>query len=305
MRGLTILNAYIVAFFDRYLKGEEQPLLQGPSADYPEVEIQANDMVTGVQRQPQVITSPNGETIVLDDFESGTLANWTSGCKGYGSWYVYTDGSTPPNPDGTGAAPNPVFEVPDPPQGHWAAVTDMNGPGSLIFYRDLQLDGSYWLDMTIFYRKSAVTPPFRRGGKLENKNAGSVRWNPHGLQLKMGRISSLKKEPATPTLYRGFGRERRAWNPHRPRRIHAEIQTISLRFAQGSRCINLNTEISTLPAPDYSISQTGSPFKIRANWFGKRLTLSGLPRKLSKPISRAVWISFKWTVLATIGAVIP
>jgi hypothetical protein len=74
-----------------------------------------------------------------------------------------------------------------------------------------------------------------RGGKLENISAGSVRWNPHGLQLKMGRISSLKKEPATQTLYRGFGRERRAWNPHRPRRIYVEIQTISLRFAQSAR----------------------------------------------------------------------
>lgn len=155
VRGLTILDAYIVAFFDRYLKGEEQPLLQGPSADYPEVEMQANDVVTGVQRQPQVITSPNGEAIVLDDFESGTLANWTSGCKGYGSWYVYTNGSTPPNPDGTGTAPNPVFAVPDPPQGNWAAVTDMNGPGNLILYRDLQLDGSYWLHMTIFYKNMA------------------------------------------------------------------------------------------------------------------------------------------------------
>ncbi len=154
VRGMTILNAYIVAFFDRYLKGEEQPLLQGPSADYPEVEIQANDMLTGVKRPPQLITSPNGEIIVLDDFESGTLANWTSGCKGYGGWYVYADSSTPPNPDGTGTAPNPVFGAPDPPQGHWAAVTD-NGPGSLILYRDMQLDGSYRLHLTVFYRNGA------------------------------------------------------------------------------------------------------------------------------------------------------
>ncbi len=29
------------------------------------------------------------------------------------------------------------------------------------------------------------------------------------------------------------GRERRAWNPHRPRRIHVEIEAISLRFSQS------------------------------------------------------------------------
>ncbi|MCL4561787.1 MAG: family membership [Chloroflexi bacterium] len=36
-RGLQITNAYLVAFFDRYLKGTSSPLLEGPSALYPEV----------------------------------------------------------------------------------------------------------------------------------------------------------------------------------------------------------------------------------------------------------------------------
>lgn len=38
-RMLSILNAYVVAFFDRYLKGETEPLLDGPRSDYPEVSI--------------------------------------------------------------------------------------------------------------------------------------------------------------------------------------------------------------------------------------------------------------------------
>lgn len=41
VRGTQIINAYVIAFFDRYLKGEEQPLLQGPSDDFPEVDIQS------------------------------------------------------------------------------------------------------------------------------------------------------------------------------------------------------------------------------------------------------------------------
>jgi predicted dienelactone hydrolase len=36
-RGLQITNAYLVAFFDQYLKGTPEELLQGPSSAYPEV----------------------------------------------------------------------------------------------------------------------------------------------------------------------------------------------------------------------------------------------------------------------------
>jgi predicted dienelactone hydrolase len=43
-RAAQIVNAYTLAFFDQYLKGIEQPLLAGPSADYPEVNIQTRSM---------------------------------------------------------------------------------------------------------------------------------------------------------------------------------------------------------------------------------------------------------------------
>jgi len=38
-RFLAISTAYTAAFFDRYLKGQVQPLLAGPSAQYPEVQF--------------------------------------------------------------------------------------------------------------------------------------------------------------------------------------------------------------------------------------------------------------------------
>jgi hypothetical protein len=38
-RMVKIMNAYTLAFFDEYLKGEMSPLLDGPSPDYPEVTI--------------------------------------------------------------------------------------------------------------------------------------------------------------------------------------------------------------------------------------------------------------------------
>jgi len=42
-RMVEIINSYTLAFFDRYLKGDSSPLLDGPSPDYPEVTIEMRD----------------------------------------------------------------------------------------------------------------------------------------------------------------------------------------------------------------------------------------------------------------------
>jgi hypothetical protein len=39
VRGLQITNAYLTAFFDRYLKSSDNGLLSGPSSLYPEVQF--------------------------------------------------------------------------------------------------------------------------------------------------------------------------------------------------------------------------------------------------------------------------
>src|SRR5262249_44329848 len=39
-RALTITNAYILAFFDHYLRGRRQALLEGNAANFPEVTLQ-------------------------------------------------------------------------------------------------------------------------------------------------------------------------------------------------------------------------------------------------------------------------
>jgi hypothetical protein len=84
-----------------------------------------------------------------DDFESGTLARWKSDRRGAGGWFAYTNGKTAPEP--AFSDPNVPFDVPNPPQGKFAAVTDMNGPGRRIIYRDFTLDGRYMLRLTVFY----------------------------------------------------------------------------------------------------------------------------------------------------------
>jgi hypothetical protein len=89
------------------------------------------------------------KAMVMDDFESGALTDWKALASGAGGWFVYTDGKKAPDP--AQSDPNVPFELPDPPQGEFAAVTDMNGPGTRILYRDVKLDGRLMLHLTVFY----------------------------------------------------------------------------------------------------------------------------------------------------------
>jgi hypothetical protein len=83
------------------------------------------------------------------NFERGNLTGWHTRSRGSGAWYVYADGTKPPNPAETD--PNVPFNVPSPPQGRYAAVTDMTAPGVRILYRDVKLDGRLKLTFTLFY----------------------------------------------------------------------------------------------------------------------------------------------------------
>jgi D-alanyl-D-alanine carboxypeptidase len=93
-------------------------------------------------------------TIVMDDFESGLITAWQAVSSGSGGWFVYADGHKAPDP--AQSDPNVPFDVPDPPQGRFAAVTDMNGPGTRILYRDLRLEGRFTLGLTIFYENTGA-----------------------------------------------------------------------------------------------------------------------------------------------------
>jgi D-alanyl-D-alanine carboxypeptidase len=92
-------------------------------------------------------------TVVVDDFESGAITAWQAVGSGSGGWFVYADGHQAPDP--AQSDPNVPFAVPDPPHGRFAAVTDMNGPGTRILYRDLRLDGRFTLHLTVFYTSAA------------------------------------------------------------------------------------------------------------------------------------------------------
>jgi hypothetical protein len=83
------------------------------------------------------------------NFEAGDFRGWHPVGAGSGRWHVYRDGATPPDP--ADSDPNSPFAVPDPPEGKFAAVTDMSGPGRRILYRYLELHGRQRLRLTVFY----------------------------------------------------------------------------------------------------------------------------------------------------------
>jgi D-alanyl-D-alanine carboxypeptidase len=107
---------------------------------------------TGVVSEDAPGDAPSS-SIVVEDFESGSLDEWRAASGGSGAWFVYIDGDIPP--DSAQSDPNAPFAMPDPPQGEFAAVTDMNGPGTRILYRDITLGGELMLHLTAFYEGSA------------------------------------------------------------------------------------------------------------------------------------------------------
>ncbi len=124
-----------------------------------------------------------------DDFESGTLAAWRTDNDGSGSWFVYRNGKTPPDPATTD--PRFPFEMPEPPQGGFAAVTDMKGPGSRILFRDVELDGRYRLAATVFY---ASAGELASAASLDHESPTPVRQFRIDVLIPSAPIDSLDKE---------------------------------------------------------------------------------------------------------------
>ena len=100
-------------------------------------------------RLPLAGAAPARSATIVDDFESGMLAAWTLERRGNGNWFAYQDGRQAPDPNQSD--PFLPFNMPNPPQGKFAAVSDTRGPGSRLMYRDIKLAGPMMLELTIFY----------------------------------------------------------------------------------------------------------------------------------------------------------
>lgn len=130
-----------------------------------------------------------------DDFESGTLANWKVDRNGAGGWFIYTSGKTAPDP--SQSDPDVPFDVPNPPQGKFAAVTDMDGPGRRILYRDVTLDGRYRLRLTVFYVNAGVFSVTEPGDSLGDDQQYRI-----DLLRPSAPIASLGRDHLLATIFR-------------------------------------------------------------------------------------------------------
>lgn len=93
-------------------------------------------------------------TLENGGFETGDFTGWSTQSWGEGEWVVYEDGTTPPDPSITD--PDTPFEVPDPPEGRYAAVSDMSYTGVRFLYRDIEVTGPLTLHATVFYENHDV-----------------------------------------------------------------------------------------------------------------------------------------------------
>lgn len=171
-------------------------------------------------------------------FESGDLTAWSTQSWGAGEWLVYSDGSTPPDPSITDQ--HNAFDVPDPPEGDFAAVTDMDSAGLRFLYRDIVVAGSPMLHVVVFYENHGleihVQPTF---GTIDGD-----KWNYSGTSLNQqyrvdlidpqAPIESLEADDVLATVFRTVSGDPTALEPT-PVSIDLspwEGQTIRLRATQ-------------------------------------------------------------------------
>ena len=153
-----------------------------------------------------------------DDFESGSLAGWKTDVNGAGGWFVYTNGKTTPAPAQSDF--NVPFDVPDPPHGKFAAVTDMNGPGRRILYRDVMLDGRYRLHLTVFYVNAGAFSTLQTDGTIGDNQQYRI-----DLVLPSAPLTSLAKDQLLANIYHA--------SPGDPSRLQPTEVTFDLSPWQG------------------------------------------------------------------------
>jgi hypothetical protein len=90
--------------------------------------VAASLLLAGCGHKSTVAARAADGTFVMEDFESGALTDWRAIGSGSGGWFVYTNGKKAPDP--ARSDPNAPFDLPDPPQGKFAAVTDMILPST-------------------------------------------------------------------------------------------------------------------------------------------------------------------------------
>lgn len=168
---------------------------------------------------------------VMDDFESGALTDWRAVGGGAGGWFIYTNGKKAPDP--SRSSPNVPFDLPNPPEGKFAAATDMNGPGTVVLYRDVALDGRFKLHLTVFYATDALAGGFSTPQPLAYDDPESNQQFRIDLVAPSAPIDSVAHDDVLMNVYKT-----RPEDPHRrePTAVSVDVsrwtgQTVRLRLA--------------------------------------------------------------------------
>ena len=182
--------------------------------------IQSLRKELGASAAPSAINAapPPSADLAGDDFESGTLANWKTDVNGAGGWFVYTSGKTSPAPAQSDF--NVPFDVPNPPQGKFAAVTDMNGPGRRILYRDVMLNGRYRLRLTVFYVNAGGFDALQTDGTIGDQQQYRI-----DIVAPSAPLTSLAKDHLLAHIFHGA--------PGDPSRLEPRTVTFDLSPWQG------------------------------------------------------------------------
>ena len=211
--------------------------------------------------------------IVMEDFESGTLTDWRAASGGSGGWFVYADGQTAPDP--AQSDPNVPFDLPDPPQGKLAAVTDMNGPGTRILYRDLTLDGRFTVHLTVFYASSAPFPA-RRPWPIDGSEPNQ--------QFRIDLV-----DPSAPIDSRGGGRcagqrvPHVARRPEPPRADRGQRRRLALGGRDGTAPLGRNRQSRVRCVSAWTTSASSRSAPISDGRVEFPVTAGGVDRDRSRP----------------------
>ncbi|MDQ3722280.1 MAG: hypothetical protein M3376_04260 [Actinomycetota bacterium] len=163
------------------------------------------------------------------DFERGDFAGWRTLSFGSGAWHVYSDGTTPPDP--ADSDPRFAFKMPAPPQGRFAAVTDMHQPGARILHRTVKLDGRCMLRLTLFYESAG---PFFSPSSLDyHLEAPNQQFRVELLDAAAP-VTSMAAKHVLVTIFQTSPGDRARLRPHE---VTADLsrwagQSVRLRIAQ-------------------------------------------------------------------------
>ena len=164
------------------------------------------------------------------NFERGDFAGWRTLAFESGAWHVYRQETSPPDPDDTNR--HFPFDVPAPPQGRYAAVTDMRFEGARILHRLLRVDAASKLRMTLFYESTGGA--FSSPASLDYySGAPNKQFRVELLDAGVP-VTSMKAEDRLATIFRTAPGDPSSL---RPRAVTLDLspwtgQTVRLRFAQ-------------------------------------------------------------------------